>query len=419
MFEKSIYLYNISKNLMPGGVNSPVRSFKNVLCDPIFIDRGFGAFVFDVDGNEYIDYICSWGGNILGHGPLKILPKIKKEISKGFSYGSNTQIEISFAKIIISLYKSIEMVRMMSSGTEATMTAIRLARGFTKRMKIIKFDGCYHGHSDSLLVKAGSGALTHSNVSFDGILHSIAEETLIAKFNDIDGVVKLFELYGDSIACIIIEPIVANMNLVLPTEFFLLNLRKLCDKYGSILIFDEVVTGFRVNISGAQEQYNVYPDLTCLGKIAGGGFSIGILGGRKDIMEYLSPVGSIYHGGTMAGNPVTMRAGYETVKYCLENIYLYDILKKNTYLLYNSILNLSKKYNIDINVNCVCGMIGYEFINDENNFLLSKFFRYLLKSGIYMPPSKFEVSFLSFSHSESIIEKTINKIEKIFSILKQ
>jgi glutamate-1-semialdehyde 2,1-aminomutase len=417
MGKKSSFFYDLSKKIMPGGVNSPVRSFNNVLCDPLFIDKGMGPFVFDVDGNEYIDYVCSWGGNILGHSSCEILTKIKRELDKGFSYGSNTKIEISFAKLIISLYKSIEMVRMMSSGTEATMTAIRLARGITKRSKIIKFSGCYHGHSDSLLVNAGSGMLTHSNFGCDGIVDSISQDTLIANFNDIDSVINLFSFHEGNIACIILEPVLANINLVLPVENFLKNLRKLCDKYGTLLIFDEIVTGFRINISGAQQYYNILPDLTCLGKIAGGGFSIGILGGKKEFMEYLSPKGPVYHAGTMAGNPVTMRAGYETIKYCLNNIYLYDILEKNTFIIYNEIKNAANKFNIDIDCNYVCGMFGYKFNNDKDDLIFKKFYNKLIDFGLYMPPSKFEVSFLSFSHSDYVIEKTIKKINKIFSLI--
>lgn len=417
MFDNSSFLYNISKKFIVGGVNSPVRSFNNVFCDPLFIYKGKGPFLFDVDENIYIDYICCWGGNILGHGNSSILTKIKKNLDKGFSYGSNTKIEISFAKLIISLYKSIEIVRMMSSGTEATMTAIRLSRAVTKREKVIKFSGCYHGHSDSLLVKAGSGVLTHSNFFSDGILDSIVDNTIIAEFNNIDSVVKLFDCYGSDIACVIIEPIVANMNLILPCLNFLLKLRKLCDKYKSILIFDEVVTGFRFDISGVQEKYNIFSDLTCLGKIAGGGFSIGILGGRKDIMEHLSPNGNVYHGGTMAGNPITMKAGYETIKYLLNNVYMYEILEKNTFLLYDGIKFLANKYKIKIEINYVCGMLGYKFKNDEIDIKFKKFFKKNLQSGIYLPPSKYETCFLTFSHSENIIYETIKKMEIIFSEL--
>lgn len=412
MLKKSFSLYDTAKNLMPGGVNSPVRSFKNVGSDPFFIDKGVGAFVFDVDGNRYIDYVCSWGGNILGHCPSNILLKIKDEINNGFSYGSNTQIEISFSKLIISIYKSIEMVRVMNSGTEATMTAIRLARNYTKRNKILKFYESYHGHSDNLL------ASDRSSFEFDGISSSIFSEVLLAKFNDIDSVLNLFEEHKDNIACVIVEPVLANFNLVLPIEDFLLNLRKICDKYGSLLIFDEVVTGFRVHISGAQGKYNVFPDLTCFGKIAGGGFSIGVLGGRKEIMERLAPVGMVYHGGTMAGNPITMRAGYETIKYCLDNLYLYDLLEKNTYLICENIKKIAEKFSIKIEVNYLCGMFGYKFIDDKDDKLFRKFFNNLLESGIYMPPSKFEVGFLTFSHSECIIEKTLIKIEKTLSCLR-
>ncbi|HFL8794990.1 MAG TPA: glutamate-1-semialdehyde 2,1-aminomutase [Candidatus Azosocius sp. HAIN] len=417
MFENSSFLYSLSKNLIPGGVNSPVRSFNNILCDPIFIDKGKGPFLFDVDENKYIDYICSWGGNILGHGNSEILSKIKKKLDKGFSYGSNTKIEISFAKLIISLYKSIEMVRMMSSGTEATMTAIRLSRAVTKKEIIIKFNGCYHGHSDSLLVKSGSGVLTHSNFFSDGILNSFVEKTMIAEFNDINSVIKLFENYGNNIACVILEPIVANMNLILPCKNFLLKLRELCDKYSSILIFDEIVTGFRVSLSGIQEKYNVFSDLTCLGKIAGGGFSLGILGGKKNIMEYLSPIGNVYHGGTMAGNPITMKAGYETIKYCLDNFYLYEILEKNTFFLYDEIKKCAKKYKIDLDIEYSCGMFGYKFKNDEDDIRFRKFFKKNLSSGIYLPPSKYETCFLTFSHSDSIIYETIKKIDIAFSEL--
>lgn len=412
MFEKSVNLYDTAKKLMPGGVNSPVRSFKYVDCDPLFVDRGKGAFIFDVDGNKYIDYVCSWGSNLLGHSPSNVLLKIKNEINNGFSYGSNTQIEISFSKLIMSIYKSIEMVRVMSSGTEATMTAIRLARNYTKRNKILKFYESYHGHSDNLLAK------DCSSCEFDGISSSTFSEILVSKFNDIDSVLKLFEMYGESISCVIVEPILTNFNLVLPINDFLLNLRKICDKYGSLLIFDEVVTGFRVNISGAQNKYGVYPDLTCLGKIAGGGFSIGVLGGRKEIMEFLSPIGMVYHGGTMAGNPITMRAGYETIKYCLDNLYLYDILEKNTFLIYENVKKFADKFDIKVELNYVCGMFGYKFINDKYDNFFKSFFKYLLKSGIYMPPSKFEVGFLSFSHSEYVIEKTLLKIEKALSHLK-
>ena len=418
-----------SKKILPGGVNSPVRAFKNVNSLPVFIKKGKGAYIFDLDGNKYIDFIGSWGPMILGHANETVLKSIEKTIKNSTSFGAPTTLETKMAKKIRDIFPSMEKMRMTSSGTEATMSAIRLARGYTKRDKIIKFEGCYHGHVDSLLVNAGSGAATFGVPSSPGVPNDLTKHTLCLKYNDIKQVEKCFKKYGEKIACVIIEPIAGNMNCVIPTKEFIKKLRILCNKYQSILIFDEVMTGFRVAMGGAQEIFKVKPDITTLGKIVGGGLPVGVFGGGKKYMDQLSPDGPIYHAGTLSGNPVAMSAGLSTIELiCKKNFHLK--LEMKTKKLMVGIKNAAEKNNIGLQVNYAGGMFGFFFTNKKeiSNFndvkdcdskMFESFFKMMLKKGIYFAPSMFEAGFLSIKHTENDIKYTIEKANEVFKCLKK
>ena len=418
-----------SKKILPGGVNSPVRAFKNVNSLPVFIKKGKGAYIYDIDGNKYIDFIGSWGPMILGHANEAVLKSIEKTIKNSTSFGAPTTLETKMAKKIRDIFPSMEKMRMTSSGTEATMSAIRLARGYTKRDKIIKFEGCYHGHVDSLLVNAGSGAATFGVPSSPGVPNDLTKHTICLNYNDINQVEKCFKKHGEKIACVIIEPIAGNMNCVIPTKEFIKKLRILCNKYQSILIFDEVMTGFRVAMGGAQEIFKVKPDITTLGKIVGGGLPVGVFGGKKEYMDQLSPDGPIYHAGTLSGNPVAMSAGLSTIELiCKKNFHLK--LEMKTKKLMVGIKNAAEKNNIDLQVNYAGGMFGFFFTNKKeiSNFsdvkecdskMFERFFKMMLKKGVYFAPSMFEAGFLSIKHTDNDIKYTIEKANEVFKYLKK
>jgi len=416
MYTKSEELFSEANEYIPGGVNSPVRAFKSVGMTPLYIKEGKGSKIFDVDGNEFIDYVCSWGPLILGHSDERVLDKINEYSGRGTSFGANTEIEIKLAQLISELYPSIDLLRMVNSGTEATMSAIRLARGFTGKDKIIKFDGCYHGHGDSFLIKAGSGVLTLGIPGSPGITKSSAKDTLIARFNNFESVEKSIDQNKNKIAAVIIEPIMGNAGVIPPAPKFLENLRKITEHENILLIFDEVITGFRVAPGGAQQLYDIKPDLTCLGKIIGGGLPVGAFGGKKEIMEYLAPGGSVYQAGTLSGNPLAMAAGYETIS-ILKNNGIYTSLEKKAQFLEEGLKNNLKTLNLNFTMNRVGSMMTLFFtgkkVTDFNSAftsdtqLFSEYFRTMLENGIYLAPSQFEASFLSAAHSEEDIEKTI------------
>lgn len=420
-------LFAQAQNVIPGGVNSPVRAFKGVGAEPIFFKAGQGAYLTDVDGKAYIDYIGSWGPLILGHCHEAVIHAVMQVLQSGTSFGAPTVLEIELAQKVIELMPSIEKIRMVNSGTEATMTAIRLARGFTKRSKIIKFNGCYHGHCDSLLVKAGSGVLTCGIPSSAGVPDSIAQQTLVADFNNLEQTTQLFEQYGDDIAAVIVEPVAGNMNMVLPTPDFLPGLRKLCDSYQSVLIFDEVMTGFRVALGGAQAIYNVIPDLTTLGKIIGGGLPVGALGGKARIMDHLAPVGSVYQAGTLSGNPLAMAAGLATLQQ-IEKPDFYEQLMKLSKALIDGLQTITHSLNCSFSGTYLGGMFGFCFTNKApiidysdvaaaNEALFKQFFHGMLQQGIYFAPSMFEAGFLSGAHTMNDIETTLKAAQMVLKTL--
>ena len=420
----STQLFNQAKHVIPGGVNSPVRSFSGVGGTPIFIDHAKGAYIYDNEGNEYVDYVGSWGPMILGHAHPDVIDAVKIAAEKGLSFGAPTEIETQMAQRVCELLPSIELVRMVSSGTEATMSAIRLAKGFTGRNKIVKFEGCYHGHSDALLVKAGSGALTFGVPSSSGVSEAVARDTLTLPYNDEAAVRDLFAQLGKEIACIIVEPVAGNMNCVPPVEGFLEALRDVCDENGSVLIFDEVMTGFRVSLQGAQGFYNVKPDLTTLGKIIGGGMPVGAFGGRRDIMECLAPLGSVYQAGTLSGNPVAMAAGLKTLELIAVPNFHADLTAKTTRLL-DGLKDLAKQHCVPLTTNQVGGMFGLFFTEDKNitsfaqvmacnQDYFKRFFHGMLEQGIYLAPSAFEAGFVSAAHDDIALEKTFVAAEIVF-----
>jgi glutamate-1-semialdehyde 2,1-aminomutase len=396
-------LFLRAQKRIPGGVNSPVRAFKSVGGEPIFFRRGKGAHVWDEDGKKYIDYVGSWGPLILGHAHPDVLAAVHHAVDMGMTFGAPTELEVLLAEKITRLMPNIEMVRMVSSGTEAVMSAIRLARGYTKRNKILKFDGCYHGHSDALLVKAGSGLLTHGIPDSAGVPNDVVQHTLTAEFNRLDQVQALFEKNGEEIAAIIVEPIAGNMNCVPPVPGFLEGLRKICDQYNSLLIFDEVITGFRVALGGAQALYNIKPDITTLGKIIGGGMPVGAFGGRREIMEQLAPLGPIYQAGTLSGNPVAMAAGLATLTQ-LEQPGVYESLEKMTRVLVSGLAPYT------IKTEQIGSLFGLFFETPEQ---FKKFFHGMLQHGIYFAPSAFEVGFVSTMHRTEDIQATLDAAEKI------
>ncbi len=420
----STQLFNQAKHVIPGGVNSPVRSFSGVGGTPIFIDHAKGAYIYDNEGNEYVDYVGSWGPMILGHAHPDVIDAVKIAAEKGLSFGAPTEIETQMAQRVCELLPSIELVRMVSSGTEATMSAIRLAKGFTGRNKIVKFEGCYHGHSDALLVKAGSGALTFGVPSSSGVSEAVARDTLTLPYNDEAAVRDLFAQLGKEIACIIVEPVAGNMNCVPPVEGFLEALRDVCDENGSVLIFDEVMTGFRVSLQGAQGFYNVKPDLTTLGKIIGGGMPVGAFGGRRDIMECLAPLGSVYQAGTLSGNPVAMAAGLKTLELIAVPNFHADLTAKTTRLL-DGLKDLAKQHCVPLTTNQVGGMFGLFFTEDKNitsftqvmacnQDYFKRFFHGMLEQGIYLAPSAFEAGFVSTAHDNEALNKTFSAAEIVF-----
>jgi len=419
--------YSQAKHFIPGGVNSPVRAFTGVGGTPVFIEKANGAYIYDVDNKAYIDYVGSWGPMLLGHNHPAIKNAVSAAIEKGLSFGAPTEMEIKMAALVTELVPSMDMVRMVNSGTEATMSAIRLARGFTGRDKIIKFEGCYHGHADCLLVKAGSGALTLGQPNSPGVPADFAKHTLTCTYNDIESVKEAFRHNPEDIACIIIEPVAGNMNCILPVNGFLSKLREVCDQYGALLIIDEVMTGFRVALGGAQEYYDVTPDLTCLGKIIGGGMPVGAFGGRQDIMEYLAPTGPVYQAGTLSGNPIAMAAGYACLTE-LTQVGIYETLSSKTEMLAQGLKRVAATQNIPVVVNYVGGMFGLFFTDAESVTCyqdavncdvarFKKFFHLMLDEGIYVAPSAFEAGFMSLAHTEEDIQRTIDAAERCFSKL--
>ncbi|HBL6941468.1 TPA: glutamate-1-semialdehyde 2,1-aminomutase [Morganella morganii] len=424
---RSENLYTEAQHFIPGGVNSPVRAFNGVGGTPLFIERANGAYIYDVDGKAYIDYVGSWGPMVLGHNHPAIRTAVIKAVEKGLSFGAPTADEVEMAKFVTELVPSMDMVRMVNSGTEATMSAIRLARGYTARDKIIKFEGCYHGHADCLLVKAGSGALTIGQPNSPGVPADFARHTLTCTYNDLSSVREAFEKHPHDIACIIVEPVAGNMNCIPPSADFLPSLRALCDEFGALLIIDEVMTGFRVALGGAQAHYDVEPDLTCLGKIIGGGMPVGAFGGRGEIMEKLAPTGPVYQAGTLSGNPIAMAAGLA----CLHEIAqpgVHQRLTELTDMLADGLCEKAREAGIPFVVNHVGGMFGLFFTDapavtcyqdvmncDVERF--KKFFHLMLQQGIYLAPSAFEAGFMSVAHSDEDIRKTIDAAAYAFSEL--
>jgi glutamate-1-semialdehyde 2,1-aminomutase len=417
-------LFARAQQHIPGGVNSPVRAFRGVGGSPIFCRSGAGAWLTDVDGNRYIDYVGSWGPLILGHADPRVVQAVQQQVMEGMSFGAPTELEIELAETVCALMPTIESVRMVSSGTEATMSAIRLARGFTGRDKLVKFEGCYHGHADSLLVKAGSGVLTLGIPGSPGVPASLAEQTLTVRYNDLEQIRQLFADIGDEIAAIIVEPVAGNMNCIPPVPGFLQGLRELCDTYGSLLIFDEVMTGFRVALGGAQALYGVHPDLTTLGKVIGGGMPVGAFGGRADIMQQIAPTGPIYQAGTLSGNPVAMAAGLATLQ-AIRTPGFHERLSTLTRRLTDGLQARASQHGIALSTNQVGGMFGFFFTEEPvitrfdqalacNIERFRKFFHLMLSAGIYLAPSAFEAGFVSAAHDEALIEQTLDAAENCF-----
>jgi len=424
---RSEELFKQAQIKIPGGVNSPVRAFKGVGGDPIFFKRGQGAYLYDEDDKQYIDYVGSWGPLIVGHVHPEVIAAVTEVMQNGLSFGAPTELEIKMAEKVCELVPSMDQVRMVSSGTEATMSAIRLARGHTGRDKIVKFEGCYHGHADSLLVKAGSGALTLGVPTSPGVPADLAKHTLTLQYNDADMVRETFNSIGDEIACIIVEPVAGNMNCIPPVPGFLEALREVCDQHGSVLIFDEVMTGFRVALGGAQQLYDVKPDLTTLGKVIGGGMPVGAFGGKQEIMEKIAPTGPIYQAGTLSGNPVAMAAGLKTLE-LISKPHFYSRLSDRTLQLTNGLKEKAKKAGIPLTTNTVGGMFGVFFSEEEKmtNFAqvcacnvdrFKTFYHGMLENGIYMAPSAYEAGFVSSMHTEEDIEDTIAAAAKVFATL--
>ncbi|MEI9475314.1 MAG: glutamate-1-semialdehyde 2,1-aminomutase [Deltaproteobacteria bacterium] len=421
--KKSINLYQKALELIPGGVNSPVRAFKAIGIPPTFIDRAKGSKIWDVDGNEYIDYVGSWGPMILGHAHPKVIAALKKAAPKGTSFGAPTPLEVDLAVRVKKAFPSMELIRMVSSGTEAGMGAIRVARGYTGRDKILKFEGCYHGHGDSLLVKAGSGATTFGIPDSLGVPEDLAKHTLTATYNDLQSVRGLVSQYPRQIACIIVEPIAGNMGGGLPERGFLEGMRNICDESGIILIFDEVITGFRVAYGGAQELYGIKADLTCLGKIIGGGLPVGAYGGKRAIMEKVSPLGGVYQAGTLSGNPLAMTAGIETLELLKSKKNYQDLGKKTTYLA-DAILKSGKERGIPITVNHTTGLFtvffteglvtDYQTAKTSDTKRFGQFFIEMMEQGIYLPPSQFEAWFVSLAHTQKDLDKTVEACDAAF-----
>lgn len=425
-YEKSNKAFKEASELMPGGVNSPVRAFKSVNMDPIFMERGRGSKIYDIDGNEYIDYVLSWGPLILGHTNERVVEGIKKVAEMGTSFGAPTEIENELAKLVIERVPSIEVVRMVSSGTEATMSALRLARGYTGRNKIMKFEGCYHGHGDSLLIKAGSGVATLGLPDSPGVPEGVAKNTITVPYNDLESVRYAFEQFGDDIAGVIVEPVAGNMGVVPPQPGFLEGLREITEQNGSLLIFDEVMTGFRVGYNCAQGYFGVTPDITCLGKVIGGGLPVGAYGGKAEIMKQIAPSGPIYQAGTLSGNPLAMTAGFETLSQLTPDSY--KEFERKADRLEEGLKAAAEKYDIPHTINRAGSMIGIFFTNEDvinyekaktsNLEFFAEYYREMANQGVFLPPSQFEGLFLSTAHTDEDIEKTILAAEQAFSKFK-
>lgn len=423
MRERSKALFEKAKKIIPGGVNSPVRAGKAVGVDPPFIARAEGCHLWDADGNRYVDYVGSWGPMILGHVQTEVAQALVESVSKGTSYGAPTELEVEMAETIVEMVPSIEMVRMVNSGTEATMSAIRLARGCTGREKILKFEGCYHGHADSLLVTAGSGVATLGIPGSPGVPADLAAKTISVPFNDLDSLVKAFENFGPQIAAVIVEPIPGNMGVIVPEKNFLMGLREITKNNGSLLIFDEVISGFRVGPGGAQELYDIRPDLTCLGKIIGGGLPVGAYGGRKDLMSRMAPEGDIYQAGTLSGNPLAMTAGLATLK-VLRREGTYRTLEEKGKMLFNGLEEAARDAGVKVVVNRIGSMGSLFFTGDpvkdfasaksSDGEVFKRYYLQMLNQGIYLAPSPFEASFVSTAHDGESISKTIEMAAKSF-----
>ena len=415
MNEQSKALYEKAVDLMPGGVNSPVRAFKAVGGDPVFIDRGEGARIYDVDGNEYIDYVLSYGPLILGHADDKVIEDVTETAKKGTSFGAPTSLENQLAELVIERVPSIEMLRMVSSGTEATLAALRLARGYTGRDKILKFEGCYHGHSDSLLIKAGSGVATLGLPDSPGVPEGIAQNTITVPYNDKESLQVAFDKFGSEIAAVIVEPVAGNMGVVPPVDNFLQFVRDITNENGTVLIFDEVMTGFRVGYNSAQGYFGITPDLTCLGKVIGGGLPVGCYGGKREIMNHIAPLGSVYQAGTLSGNPIAMQAGISTLSQLDEKSY--DHFNHLGDLLESGLTEVFSQHNVPLTINRAGSMIGFflnegpvqnfEQANSSDLALYGRLFKALLSHGVYLAPAQFEGMFLSTKHTEADIEQTI------------
>lgn len=425
-YEKSIELFAEAQKVIPGGVNSPVRAFKSVGMNPIFIDRAQGSKIYDVDGNAYIDYVGSWGPMILGHNHPQVIEALTAYLKKGTSYGAPTELETTLAQMVIDRVPSVELVRFVNSGTEATMSALRLARGYTKRNKIVKFEGCYHGHADSLLIKAGSGALTHGVPTSPGVPENIANNTITAPFNDLEAMKEIFHLEGEDIAAIIIEPVPGNMGVILPKPGYLEGLRALTKEHGALLIFDEVMTGFRLHYGCAQSLLDIEPDLSCFGKVIGGGLPVGAYGGKREIMEQISPAGPIYQAGTLSGNPLAMTAGIATLNLLTPEAY--QVLEEKAAFLAAGMEKAAKDAGATVTFNrvgsMVCGFftdqVVYDFktatTSDTDKF--GAFFRKMLELGVYLAPSQFEAGFVSIAHSQEDLQATIDASYEAFSFVR-
>jgi glutamate-1-semialdehyde 2,1-aminomutase len=426
MTSQNQILFEKSQQLIPGGVNSPVRAFRGVGGTPVFFKKGVGSRLWDVDGKEYIDYVGSWGPMILGHAQPEVIAAVQAAAANSLSFGAPTGLELEMAELIHQLVPSMEQVRLVSSGTEATMSAIRLARGFTGRSKLVKFEGCYHGHADALLVKAGSGALTFGQPSSAGVPPEVAAHTITLPYNDIAAVESLFDQIGGEVACVIVEAVAGNMNLIRPAPGFLEALRAQCTKHGAVLIFDEVMTGFRVALGGAQARFGIKPDLTTLGKVIGGGLPVGAFGGRKDIMACLAPLGPVYQAGTLSGNPVAVTAGLKTLQ-LIQAAGFYEKLEASTQALCEGLTKAAQAQGVEFSAQSVGGMFGLYFSKacptsydevmrcDKEKF--NRFFHAMLDMGVYLAPSAFEAGFVSAAHTEADIAQTIKAAEKTFAML--
>lgn len=425
--DKSQQLFNHAQEVIPGGVNSPVRAFNGVGGTPCFIKRANGAYIYDANDKAYIDFVGSWGPMILGHNHPAILAAVIETAQNGLSFGAPTELEITMAEKVREIVPSMEKLRMVSSGTEATMSAIRLARGYTGRDKILKFEGCYHGHADALLVKAGSGALTMGVPNSPGIPEDFAKHTLTVSFNNIDEVKQVFSELGDEIACIIVEPVAGNMNCIPPVEGFLEGLREVCNQYKSVLIFDEVMTGFRVALGGAQAHYNIQPDLTTLGKVIGGGMPVGAFGGKKEIMDFIAPVGPVYQAGTLSGNPIAMAAGLASLNELCQGD-KHQQLSQATEKLAMGFKAAAERNGVSLSINYVGAMFGFFFTEEDritsfaqatacDGEKFKRFFHLMLEEGVYLAPSAFEASFLSTAHTDEILEETLAAADRCFAKL--